>query len=187
MTYFIIAIVLLMIIAPIVAVLPSKGQKARMTLRQAAMRDGISVELTQIEDPIPKQDKYISPTGRPLEPLLKVAAYRLARQKPLEWRKTPRLDWCIRRCAEASTNSLPGTWDWRDQEPDGLNTAFLQFLAERVAQLPGDVVQIEEHNFMLTVFWREASGDEGLSSVVSFLKDGVAIELVEPGDDSDLD
>ena len=67
MIYIIIGLVLLLIAAPIIAVLPSKRQKEQMKLRQQAMAQGISVELTSIDDPIPEQKKYITGTGKQLK------------------------------------------------------------------------------------------------------------------------
>ena len=67
MIYLIIALVMLAIIAPIVRVLPSKQEKARMAKRRMAMTEGIGVELLKIEDPDPDPAKYRSGTGKALE------------------------------------------------------------------------------------------------------------------------
>ena len=59
MIYLIIGFALLLIIAPIFAILPSARQKEQMNMRRKAMAEGVSVELTSIQDPVPNQDKYI--------------------------------------------------------------------------------------------------------------------------------
>ena len=94
MVYVIIGVALLFIIVPIIAVLPSARQKEQMRMRAAARKAGIAVELTSIEDPEPAQDKYISPTGRALEPVLKTAAWRVQRDRGRGWRELPPVAWC---------------------------------------------------------------------------------------------
>ena len=85
--------------APIIAVLPSKRQKEQMKLRQQAMAQGISVELTSIDDPIPEQKKYVTGTGKQLKAVLPVVAYRIVRQQDRDWRREP----------EALTQLVTGT------------------------------------------------------------------------------
>ena len=106
MVYLIIGVVLLLIIAPIIAVLPSPRQKEQMALRQLAMGLGMNVELTRITDPVPKQDKYISSLGKSLEPILKVIAYRKARKMPAEWRRAAIINWAIERRLASQDDDL---------------------------------------------------------------------------------
>ena len=63
MEYLIVAGILLMVVAPIIAVLPSPNQKRKMVLRRAAMNLGITVEITKIDDPHPFQEKYLTNLG----------------------------------------------------------------------------------------------------------------------------
>ena len=120
MIYAIAAIVLLVIIAPIFAVLPSRRQKEQMALRKRAMGDGINVELTSIDDPVPKQDKYLSSTGKRLEARLSVVAYRMARPRRRQWQRA-NANWCLERRAEAQDKELPGTWCWVPPPPPPKN------------------------------------------------------------------
>ena len=184
MGYLIIGFVLLLIIAPIFAILPSSRQKEQMRLRKQAMDQGISVELTRIEDPIPRQDKYLSSTGKPLEPILSVAAYRIVRPKPREWRISPQIKWVLERRAENSTE-LPGRWHWGNSKPKEISPEFEEFLSRELASLPDDVVRIQEVNSSLIVYWHESSGEEGLASIVRFLEGALSIYPYKMYDDLD--
>ena len=90
MIYLIITLVLLVALAPIFAILPSARQKAQMKMRDAARQAGISVKITVIDDPNPRQEKYLSQTtGRMMPARLKLACYRLQLPTPvmdIHWR-----------------------------------------------------------------------------------------------------
>jgi hypothetical protein len=148
------------------------------------MGQGISVELTRIEDPIPRQDKYLSSTGKPLEPILAVAAYRIARPKPREWRISPRIEWILERRAENSAD-LPGCWHWSKSKPDEMSLEFEEFLSRELASLPDDVVKIQEVNASLIVYWHESSGEKGLASIARFLQGALSIYPYNIDDDLD--
>ena len=184
MAYLIIGFVLLLIIAPIFAILPSSRQKEQMRLRKQAMDQGISVELTRIEDPIPRQDKYLSSTGRRLEPVLAVAAYRIARPKPSEWRISPQIKWDLERRAENSAE-LPGRWHWSKSKPKEISQEFEEFLSRELASLPDDVVKIQEVNYSLIVYWHESSSEQGLVSIIKFLQGALSIYPYKIYDDLD--
>jgi hypothetical protein len=182
MTYLIIGIALLFVIAPIFAILPSRRQKEQMRLRRSAMSKGISVELTRIQDPNPHQDKYLTNTGKPLDPILSVAAYRKVRPRPKQLRISPRIDWTLEN-GEALSPELPGNWHWKPGKPAGLSDEFESFLGQQLVSLPSDLVKIDEKNYFLSVYWHESSGDEGLSSIVRFL-DACTKQLpYKPSDD----
>lgn len=182
MTYLIIGFVILLIIAPIFAILPSARQKEQMRLRKQAMEQGIGVELTRIEDPIPRQDKYLSSTGKPLDPVLSVAAYRIARPKPRELRTSPQIEWILERRAEKSSD-LPGRWHWSQSKPNEIREEFEQFLFNELASLPDDVVKIQEVNYSLIVYWHESSSEKGLTSIVRFLQGASSIYPYKMYDD----
>ena len=90
MIYLIITLVLLVALAPIFAILPSARQKAQMKMRDAARQAGISVKITIIDDPNPRQEKYLSQTtGKMMPARLKLACYRLQIPSPvmdIHWR-----------------------------------------------------------------------------------------------------
>ena len=83
MEYLIVVGILLMIVAPIMAVLPTPSQRKKMALRKAAMSLGINVEITSIDDPDPLQAKYLSSSGKQLPPILNVVAYRVQYVRPM--------------------------------------------------------------------------------------------------------
>ncbi|MBQ73653.1 MAG: hypothetical protein CMQ20_01360 [Gammaproteobacteria bacterium] len=186
MIYLIIGFALLLIIAPIFAILPSARQKEQMNMRRKAMAEGVSVELTSIQDPVPNQDKYISNTGKPLEPVLGVVAYRVSRKKPRQWRLAPQIDWVLERGDQHSPD-LPGTWCWVQSKPDALPAEMEKFLIRELACIPGDVVRIDEKNYVLSIYWHESSGEEGLASVCRFLSGCIEIPLHYLKDDLDPD
>ena len=100
MEYLIVAGILLMVVAPIIAVLPSPNQKRKMVLRRAAMNLGITVEITNIVDPHPFQEKYLTNLGKRLPPVLEVVAYRVHRPRRMEWNGDRRRNWLIERRAD---------------------------------------------------------------------------------------
>ena len=146
------------------------------------MDKGISVELTSIQDPNPRQDKYISNTGKRLEPVLKLAAYRVGRKKPGHWRLSPVISWGLERGEDCSAD-LPAKWCWSQARPDALSEEMGNFLVNEVASLPDEVVKIDEMNYVLSVYWHERSGEEGLASIVRFLNGCVEIPLHNLQDD----
>jgi len=186
MTYLIIGIAIIFVIAPIFAILPSARQKDQMKLRQIAMGQGVRVELTSIQDPIPRQDKYLSNTGKPLSPLLSVAAYRKVRPKPEQWRLAPRLDWSVEK-REIQSKNLPGNWHWTSGKPSTISDEFESFLRVQLDNLPDDVVKIEEINYFLSIYWHESSGEGGLSSIVRFLDACTKVAPNKTVDDPGLD
>ncbi len=186
MTYLIIGFVLLMVIAPIFAILPSARQKEQMKLRKLAMGQGIGVGLTTITDPIPKQDKYLSSTGQPLDPILSVAAYRLARPASRGWKKAESVDWSVERRADP-TGGLPQTWHWAGAKPALMSPDFDYFLVRELPLLPAEVVKIEEKNNVVTVYWHERSGEAGLGLIIGFLQRCTEIPTRVESIDSDSD
>ena len=189
MTYLIIAIALLFVIAPIFAILPSGRQKEQMKLRRSAMSKGISVELTRIQDPNPHQDKYLSNTGKPLDPVLSIAAYRKGRPRPKQWRISPRIDWTLEndeiRSTDLHSSELPGNWHWVPSKPSDLSDDFESFLKQELESLPADLVKIDDKNYFLSVYWHESSGDEGLAAIVRFLDACTKQLSYEPDDEID--
>ena len=185
MVYLVIGLVLLMIIGPIIAVLPSPRQKEQMALRQLAMRLGINVELTTITDPVPKQDKYISSLGKPLDPILKVIAYRKARKMPVEWRRATIVNWTIERRVESEDDDLPDNWCWVDERPATLQKEFVTHLGTALAELPDDVARVDEMNRILSVYWHERHDAAAVHRIDQFLDSCAALLNAAYGVDSD--
>lgn len=167
MVYLIIAVVLLIIIAPIAAVLPSKRDKARMVKRRAAMAKGISVEMTHIEDPDLDPEKYLSTTGKPLERKLAVAAYRLQRRKPPGHDDRAEAKWAALAYPARKRAPITERWVWQETEPGIELTEIKKFLAANLDSLPADVVRAEEKNNFISAYWHE---DGEVQEVIDFLE-----------------
>ena len=178
MAYVIILIVLLIIIGPILAVLPSKRQKEQMQKRQTAMKAGISVNLTRIDDPDPDPEKYLSNTGKPLERVLALIAYRLP-HLPSGRRRHEACDWALerrlKRTAGSDDSDLPSGWCWGNTQPASLPVALLEYLHRAIAGLPDDVVRVEARKNIISVYWKERGGFVELAKVIDFLKDCAAV------------
>lgn len=191
MVYVIIVLALLFIIVPIVAVLPSVRQKEQMVMRKVARQAGVIVDLATIDDPNPRQEKYISATGRPVPPNLKVIAYRLHRQRERTQREQPRLTWCIQK-REASQQPVGARdvpkeggsyWHWVTG-PVEKRPLLRDWVEAAVGDLPHDVEQVEESNQLISVYWHEReNGSE--SAVIDFLKQCASLPLSQADADPD--
>lgn len=160
LTYFFIALVVALIVAPIVSIIPSKHQRALSQIRQMARAAGLRVDLVKVEDPDPDPDRYISGTGRPLARELSVAAWRLPRPRPRDWRSMPLVEWEIVR--------VGGEWRWIGDPPtpDG----FASYVAEELITMPSGIVKVEEKSYQLTVYWHEHADQISADLVIRFLK-----------------
>ena len=175
MVYIIIVVVLIMIIAPIIAVLPSTRQKEQMALRRTAMALGFSVQLTRIDDPDPDPEKYLSNTGKPLERVMSVVAYRLPRKRPKDWRRLPQIDWCLVRKHDATMPDLPPGWVWELHPGDRVSPEFLKFLTTQVNRLPADIVRIEEAGYLISAYWNEHGGEDAVNAITKFITECAGI------------
>lgn len=167
MVYLIIGFAILLIAAPIMAVLPSKQDKARMKKRQTAMRAGISVEMTIIDDPDPDPQKYLSTTGKPIPRKLSVAAYRIQRSKPKDRIASEPPSWVVLRFMDRHRTKLSRYWYWQGAalEPDKFPIA--EYLSHQLDRLPPDTVKVEEKNHFISSYWQEAGE---VQEVIDFLK-----------------
>lgn len=173
MAYVLIGVILIAIIVPIISVLPSARQKERMQMRMNARAAGVSVELTSIDDPNPKQDKYITYTGKRIPAVLKVVAYRLQRKRKSGWRQLPEVSWCL-------FKDLDENWCWKSEPNEGMNRQLTEWLENIAPDLPTDVVQVEEDSYSICVYWHESNrGDEQV--VLDFLKRTAELPLIESG------
>lgn len=181
MTYLIIALVIVFIVAPIFSVLPSARQREQMKMRTEARHAGVIVELTSIDDPNPKQDKYVSHLGKQLETVVKVAAWRKPRQRHRDWRDLPRVNWRISRIINQDGGK---DWQWDEQPPAAMHPDFKKWIESAVEELPEDVEQVEEETYMLSVYWHERLlGSE--AEVIEFIADCVEQPLLTTVDDVD--
>lgn len=185
MVYVLIGVVLLVIIVPIIGVLPSARQKEQMALRRKAMAEGLSVELTRIEDPDPDPEKYRSVTGKALEPAMSVTAYRILRPTPRNWRQAPRVDWAVVRRAGAPGGELPPGWTWENELSKDMSNELKSFIANGLQKMPNDVVRVDEVRRVISVYWNERDGEDALNEVIHFLKECAGIVPANDPEDTD--
>ena len=169
--YIIIAVVLIVIVVPLFSILPSPRQRAQMVMRTAARKVGVSVELKEIDDPNPDQDKYISHIGKQIPARLKVAGYRLQRRRASDWRQLPEASWCFQRNLDGS---------WREAAlGEAVSGELRTFLRASLELMPDDVVQLEEISYNVVVYWSEREpGSE--DNVLNFLKKCIELPLHDP-------
>tara|TARA_R110002073_G_scaffold6938_5_gene40187 strand:- start:4094 stop:4612 length:519 start_codon:yes stop_codon:yes gene_type:complete len=167
MVYFIIIVALLVIAAPILAILPTQRDKARMAKRKRVMGLGIGVEMTTIEDPDPDLKKYRSSTGKPLPRRLSLTAYRLRRRLAPDQTAEQFPGWTIVRFNARGRAPLLGDWYWEADAPGNELNRVLGFLTANLAQLPLDVIKIEEKNQFISLYWHE---DGEVQEVIDFLE-----------------
>jgi hypothetical protein len=177
MAYVIIIIILLIIIGPILSLLPSKRQKQQIAMRKAAMDAGVSVALTRIDDPDPDPEQYLSNTGKPLERVMAVVAYRRFRPRPDRWRQRPEIAWALNRQHGADVEGLPPGWQWQDTRLADLPPALNKYLMGGIGGLPDDVIRVEEQKFIISIYWRERADPQGLTKLLDFLGDCAALPL----------
>ena len=186
MVYVLIGFILLMIIAPIIAILPNARQKAQMQKRRDAIADGINVKLAHIVDPDPDPKKYLSGTGKPLERRLSIVAYQIPRQRSLNWRQAPSTDWAVERLygsenaqarpdvGEDQEGPVPG-WQWQGKPDVNLANDLNEFISSNLGKLPDDVVRVEEKKYVISIYWDET--DE-IHQIIDFLK-GCSIVVIQ--------
>lgn len=185
LTYLIIALAVAFIVAPIFAILPSKRQKAAMLLRRKASGDGLRVDITRIDDPVPKQEKYLSNYGKPLAPNLTIPAYRRSRPRAEGRHQNVSVGWAVERRALPGQDDLPGTWAWLPARPPLISDEFARFLGQALRHLPEDAVRVDEVGGVVSVYWHERTGELGLAGVLGFLDGCVARAPGIQSDDSD--
>jgi|AntAceMinimDraft_12_1070368.scaffolds.fasta_scaffold34113_2 hypothetical protein len=182
MAYVIIIIVLLVIIGPILALLPSKRQKQQIQMRKAARDAGCSVALTRIDDPDPNPEAYLTNTGKPLERVMAVVAYRRLRPRPGQRHQRSEIAWALNRQRGAQVDGLAPGWQWHDTRVTDLPPTLRGYLVDAVSSLPDDVIRVEEQKFIISVYWRERADSQGLAKLIDFLRDCAALPVVTRAD-----
>ena len=186
MSYLIIILILFFVVAPIVAILPSKRQKQQMAFRQSARAAGVSVALVKIEDPDSDRDKYLSATGRPLPRDLACVAYRRPRKKVISQIPIPVPGWSVSR-----DKSLDNQLTWIETDTGDIDPIFLQFIESHLSDLPADVIRLDETAGLVSVYWHERSDEQGLAKLLGFLNEVVTLspclEKDSPSEDDSED
>lgn len=179
MVYLGIAFVVLLIIAPIIALIPSARQKEQMALRRAARERGLRPELTTIDDPNPDADQYRSVTGKALPAKLRCIAYRCPRSRPDNWRSLPAIEWSVVR-AGGSDDALPVGWRWEVALPEAASDELRSALTSGLASMPDDVIKVDESHYTLSVYWREKGGMDAFEQIARILTGLAAVEPHAP-------
>ena len=182
MSYLIIILILFFVVAPIVAILPSKRQKQQMAFRQSARAAGVSVALVKIEDPDSDRDKYLSATGRPLPRDLACVAYRRPRKKVISQIPIPVPGWSVSR-----DKSLDNQLTWIETDTGNIDPIFLQFIESHLSDLPADVIRLDETAGLVSVYWHERSDEQGLAKLLGFLNEVVTLSPCLQKDSSSED
>jgi len=182
MSYLIIILILFFVVAPIVAILPSKRQKQQMAFRQSARAAGVSVALVKIEDPDSDRDKYLSATGRPLPRDLACVAYRRPRKKVISQIPIPVPGWSVSR-----DKSLDNQLTWIETDTGDIDPIFLQFIESHLSDLPADVIRLDETAGLVSVYWHERSDEQGLAKLLGFLNEFVTLSPCLQKDSSSED
>ena len=164
MKYLIVIFILLLVLAPIVSILPSKRQKQQMNFRRDARAAGVTVALVTIEDPDSDKEKYLSATGRPLPRDLKCVAYRKPREKEQNRIGTKMPDWVLVR-----DKSGDGKLQWLDDSGDLINPNFRQEIEDWVNRLPDDIIRIDEASQLVSIYWQERTDEQSLPDLFDFL------------------
>ncbi|MFT7684873.1 MAG: hypothetical protein ACI9FB_000214 [Candidatus Azotimanducaceae bacterium] len=180
MVYLISIFVFLMILAPVLAILPSAKQRDQLKKRKLAMARGVRVQLTHIDDPDQDPAKYLSNTGKPLARKLPIVAYRLARPRPEMWREGVVNEWALHRDLRGSESTFfdfgVRGWHCVDRPPNGFEESWKNFFQLKLPRLPADVVRVEEKKYMLTIFWNE----EGeVDEILEFLSTCAQLTIVD--------
>ena len=164
MNYLIVFLILLLVVAPIVSILPSKRQKQQMIFRRDARAAGINVALVKIDDPDSDKEKYLSATGRPLPKDLNCVAYRKPRKKTKNWSGDKLPDWVMVR-----DKSGDGHLRWQGDSAENIDPGFRQAVEEWTTRLPADIVRIDETSQLVSIYWHEHSDEQGLQNIFQFL------------------
>ncbi len=142
MTVWIVLSILALILSPLAWLRPSRNQSGKMSLRMAARRMGLAMQLTPVQWPHWLGQSAPDPCAQYHRP-----------------RRQGRADQWV------YWQSTPGEWlnQWR--EP--LQEAHLQAL---FARLPGNVFKVEAGPQLLSLYWGEKGEEEVLQDIAQVLE-----------------
>jgi len=179
MAYWIIALIVLFILAPMIRLWPSAKDRQAMEGRRVAMRRGVGVELTQILDPVPIQDKYKTPSGMPIEPKLSVVAFR-ARHGQLVDDKNRPCDWFAERVGESPSPLAKKkgvkradwmVWFEEQRMPESkAEEKLVDEVLSVVVAAPKSVVSMDWQNRALSAYWVENGRSEEVEMICDQLE-----------------
>ncbi|MBV1879618.1 MAG: hypothetical protein KUG79_18390 [Pseudomonadales bacterium] len=185
MSYLIIVIIILVIIAPIISILPNARQKTQLVKRKAAMAEGIRVELVQIDDVNARVT--ISTAGKEQRPKLSVVAYRFQRARPVSWREVEAREWSLNRVTKNSAQEmqqLTTDWTWLVEPGQNLTNDLDGYLKRWLADMPDDIVRVEDRGYILSIYWQERGE---VARIIDFLTDCSAMLSLPGGKNDGID
>jgi hypothetical protein len=175
--------VLLLAIAPLMWVLPSRRERELAALRESARKLGFTLQVTEVDHPSPAAEERVSASGRTRRPMLPCVAYRLPRvvaPAPVGHARgrgdedDPEVEEAVQvaprtrvtRRVGARAAGLPEDWRLDDgfDAPDAVLCALLPSLGP-------DVLAVESTGSTVAVYWTERGGEARLQALTAVLRD----------------
>lgn len=187
-TALIIIAILFVAASPLVWVLPSAADKRRSALRQAAARQGLTVQLRRLRDATPAASDTVDAGGRVLDQTRELPAYSMRGDRlaplpdllPPRWRLLPRRESAPGRLLERdpatgapAPEGLAFDADFRLQWPAAAD--YADAVGAAIATLP-PVVAVEAADGVVTAFWEERGDAEAVGRIAAGLSQLLAAE-----------
>jgi hypothetical protein len=155
LNYLLIALVMAVLIAPIMALKPSRRQKQIVMLRDQARRLGMHVQfvlepITDVNDLHPASVRYMLPRKK---------EYDEGEQRFESW-------FLVRDNGNGRPSRWPG-WLWRGQVPSCDDQTDLE---ETLLAVPADVNGLCSDRQGLSAYWQERGGPEEIETIKMILK-----------------
>jgi len=153
MSVIIIVLVVCLVLGSMLWVLPSAKERQQMTLRRQAMRLGLQVQLSKLDDPNNPSDK------------IPCIAYRLPHNQVAKASKS----WLLYG-KNIARNADSGGWGfaWRAVKPQA---SYLEKLTPLLARLPDDAVALEFTPGAASLYWRERGQSEDVETIYQVLRE----------------
>lgn len=152
MSILVIVLAVCLVLGSMLWVLPSAKERQQMVLRRQAMRMGIQVQLSKLEDP-----------SNPFEKIHCVA-YRLPHRQVEKGAKS----WLLYG-KTITRNPEIGGWGFGARAPRP-ETRYLEGLKPLLARLPEDAIALELTPGAVSVYWREKGQSEDVETIFQVLE-----------------
>jgi len=151
MSILIIVLAVCLMLGSMLWVLPSAQERQQMVLRRQAMRMGIQVQLSKLDNPNNPFDK------------IHCVAYRLPRKQVEKGIKS----WLLYGKA-VTRNAEIGDWGFGARAPRP-ETSYLERLKPLLTRLPEDAIALELTPGAVGVYWREKGQSEDVETIFQVL------------------
>lgn len=170
MTWLLVGLLVLAAIGPIFWVLPSRNERRRMRLRNAAMAAGLEVRLRTFPDPTAEATERVSAGGRIKSPKRQLMTYRRPLRLPASARAdAPKWRW-LRLDSDSGSSRAPAGWEI-DEASGETDTAYWQRVREVVGRLGDDVVAVEASGDDVAFAWLERGEDDAVEALSAQLEE----------------